>query len=140
MQLCMPHHILLAGSSLLLYAGTGFFGAALFGSSTEGNVMVNQLTDSQLGFSVVYGCMMLYLAAGAAASQYPLRASLDFLIFGPHVPMTTGRAVSAASGRCTGVYHFSQALFGAIVVASYATARPLRTTARTCCCTQACGG
>jgi hypothetical protein len=81
----------------VLYAGTGFFGAALFGTNTRGNVMVNDiLGGSRLGFGVVYGAMMLYLAAGAAASQYPLRAAIDMALMGARVPMTRPRAVSTA--------------------------------------------
>jgi hypothetical protein len=84
-----------AGSCLVLYAGTGFFGAALFGHNTRGNVMLNDiLGGSRLAFGVVYGAMMLYLAAGAAASQYPLRAAIDMALMGARVPMTKSRAVS----------------------------------------------
>jgi hypothetical protein len=38
--------------------------------------------------------MLFYLAAGAAACQYPLRTSIDMLLVGEHVPMTVARAVS----------------------------------------------
>lgn len=95
MLLCCCCHP--AGSCLVLYACAGFCGAALFGHSTRGNVMVNDiLGDSlgRLGFGVVYGAMMLYLAAGAAASQYPLRAAIDMALMGARVPMTRPRAVS----------------------------------------------
>eukprot|EP00879_Flechtneria_rotunda_P026677 GHRR01028483.1.p1 GENE.GHRR01028483.1~~GHRR01028483.1.p1 ORF type:complete len:152 (-),score=40.72 GHRR01028483.1:307-762(-) len=84
----------LAGSSFILYAGTGFFGAALFGANTYGNVMLNNITNSTAGCLVAYSCMLLYLAAGAAACQFPLRASVDLLILGEHAPMTTARSVS----------------------------------------------
>uniref|UniRef100_A0A383V717 Amino acid transporter transmembrane domain-containing protein n=1 Tax=Tetradesmus obliquus TaxID=3088 RepID=A0A383V717_TETOB len=89
-------HASVLGSCLVLYACAGFFGAALFGHSTCGNVMVNDiLGDSlgRLGFGVVYGAMMLYLAAGAAASQYPLRAAIDMALMGARVPMTRPRAM-----------------------------------------------
>jgi hypothetical protein len=90
--------VLPAGSCLVLYAGTGFFGAALFGHNTRGNVMINDiLGGSRLTFGVVYGAMMLYLAAGAAASQYPLRAAIDMALMGARVPMTKPRAVSCSS-------------------------------------------
>eukprot|EP00882_Tetradesmus_deserticola_P007880 GHRQ01008295.1.p1 GENE.GHRQ01008295.1~~GHRQ01008295.1.p1 ORF type:complete len:441 (+),score=174.27 GHRQ01008295.1:41-1324(+) len=88
-------HASVLGSCLVLYAGTGFFGAALFGTSTRGNVMINDiLGGSRLGFGVVYGAMMLYLAAGAAASQYPLRAAIDMALMGARVPMTRPRAMA----------------------------------------------
>lgn len=82
------------GSSLLLYAGVGFFGAALFGGSTESNIMLNALTSSPWANLALNGCMLFYLAAGAAACQYPLRTSIDMLLVGEHVPMTVPRAVS----------------------------------------------
>lgn len=78
----------------MLYAGVGFFGAALFGPSTESNIMLNALTSSPWGNLVLNGCMLFYLAAGAAACQYPLRTSIDLLLVGEHVPMTVPRAVS----------------------------------------------
>lgn len=85
---------LFAGSSLVFYAFTGFFGAALFGAGTQGNVMLNNLAgSSKLGCIVLYGAMLLYLAAGAAACQYPLRTSLDSMLVGDHVPMTKARSV-----------------------------------------------
>jgi hypothetical protein len=83
-----------AGSSLVLYAGVGFFGAALFGRSTESNVMLNALTSNPWGGLLLNGCMLFYLAAGAAACQYPLRTSIDMLLVGEHVPMTVARSVS----------------------------------------------
>lgn len=83
-----------AGSSLLLYAGVGFFGAALFGRSTESNIMLNALTNNPWGNLLMNGCMLFYLAAGAAACQYPLRTSIDLLLVGERVPMTVPRAVS----------------------------------------------
>lgn len=79
----------------MFYALTGFFGAALFGAGTQGNVMLNDLAgNSKLGCVVLYGAMLLYLAAGAAACQYPLRTSLDHMLVGEHVPMTKNRSVS----------------------------------------------
>jgi hypothetical protein len=45
---------------------------------------------------VLNAAMLFYLAAGAAACQYPLRTSIDVLLVGEHVPMTTPRAVSAS--------------------------------------------
>lgn len=87
-------HTSLLGSSLVFYALTGFFGAALYGSGTAGNVMLNDLAGtSTLGCIVLYGAMLLYLAAGAAACQYPLRTSLDHMLVGEHVPMTKARSV-----------------------------------------------
>lgn len=89
------HHcaVLPAGSSLLLYAGVGFFGAALFGRGTESNIMLNALSQSPWVNLLLNGCMLFYLAAGAAACQYPLRTSIDMLLVGEHVPMTVARAV-----------------------------------------------
>jgi len=82
-----------AGSSLLLYAGVGFFGAALFGRATESNIMLNALSHSPWVNLLLNGCMLFYLAAGAAACQYPLRTSIDMLLVGERVPMTVPRAV-----------------------------------------------
>jgi sodium-coupled neutral amino acid transporter 10/sodium-coupled neutral amino acid transporter 11 len=84
----------LTGSSLLLYAGVAFFGAALFGQTTESNIMLNALSSNPWGNLLLNGCMLFYLAAGAAACQYPLRTSIDMLLVGEHVPMTVARAVS----------------------------------------------
>lgn len=56
--------------------------------------MLNALTSSPWGNLVLNGCMLFYLAAGAAACQYPLRTSIDLLLVGEHVPMTVPRAVS----------------------------------------------
>lgn len=79
----------------MFYAFTGFFGAALYGAGTQGNVMLNDLAGSSTsGCIVLYGAMLLYLAAGAAACQYPLRTSLDHMLVGEHVPMTRARSVS----------------------------------------------
>lgn len=87
-----PHHF--TGSSLILYAGVGFFGAALFGLKTESNIMLNALTSNPWVNLIMNGCMLFYLAAGAAACQYPLRTSIDMLLVGERVPMTVPRAVS----------------------------------------------
>jgi hypothetical protein len=72
----------------------GFFGAALFGLKTESNIMLNALTSSPWVNLIMNGCMLFYLAAGAAACQYPLRTSIDMLLVGERVPMTVPRAVS----------------------------------------------
>lgn len=87
-----------AGSSLLLYAGVGFFGAALFGANTQSNIMLNALCSNPWGTLAMNGAMLFYLAAGAAACQYPLRTSIDMLLVGEHVPMTVPRAVSWLRG------------------------------------------
>lgn len=83
----------------MLYAGVGFFGAALFGHSTASNIMLNALTSNPWVNLLMNGCMLFYLAAGAAACQYPLRTSIDMLLVGEHVPMTVPRAVSGALMR-----------------------------------------
>lgn len=87
----------------MLYAAVGVFGAALFGRGTESNIMMNAITSSPWGNLLINGCMLFYLAAGAAACQYPLRTSIDLLLMGERAPMTVPRAVSAEHCAASGV-------------------------------------
>lgn len=51
------------------------------------------LPSSPVALGVLYGAMLLYLAAGAAACQFPLRSALDAALLGPGARHTTARAV-----------------------------------------------
>ncbi len=84
-----------SGSVLFIYASCGFFGAAIYGPDAQGNIMLNDILPPGHPWAVVvvYGSMQLFLCFGAALAQYPLRTSLDVLLMGEHVPMTTARSV-----------------------------------------------
>lgn len=82
----------------MLYAGVGFFGAAWWGTATESNVMLNQLSTNPWTSLAINAAMLFYLAAGAAACQFPLRTAIDVLLVGEHVPMTLPRAVRDTFG------------------------------------------
>jgi hypothetical protein len=61
--------------------------------------MLNGLTGSPWFGLALNGMMLFYLAAGAAACQFPLRTAIDAIVVGEHVPMTLPRAVRGAVRR-----------------------------------------
>ncbi|GBF99780.1 amino acid transporter [Raphidocelis subcapitata] len=84
----------LYGVAFSIYAAMGICGAALFGSRTQGNVMVNHIVEGRVPTLCLYGAMLLYLALGMTTTQYALRISLDTLLLGEGAPFTRRRQVA----------------------------------------------
>lgn len=81
------------GVACAAYGTVGVFGAAIFGNSTESNIMVNSLLTSPTATLVLYASLLVYLCCGMVTTHYALRASLDMLLCGPGAPFKWSRQV-----------------------------------------------
>ncbi|KXZ50238.1 hypothetical protein GPECTOR_17g876 [Gonium pectorale] len=92
-------HITLFGVACGVYGTVGIFGAAIFGASTESNIMVNDLLPGHpTGTLVLYASLLVYLCCGMVTTHYALRASLDLLLCGPDAPFTWSRQAAETVG------------------------------------------
>ncbi|KAG2449180.1 hypothetical protein HYH02_005927 [Chlamydomonas schloesseri] len=88
-------HITLFGVACGVYGTVGIFGAAIFGASTESNIMVNDLLPGHpTATLLLYASLLVYLCCGMVTTHYALRASLDLLVAGPDAPFTWTRRVA----------------------------------------------
>ncbi|KAG2436229.1 hypothetical protein HXX76_006540 [Chlamydomonas incerta] len=95
-------HITLFGVACGVYGTVGIFGAAIFGASTESNIMVNDLLPGHpTGTLLLYASLLVYLCCGMVTTHYALRASLDLLVAGPDAPFTWTRRVAETCGILT---------------------------------------
>ncbi|KAL0039724.1 hypothetical protein WJX77_006100 [Trebouxia sp. C0004] len=75
---CSPRFgVHVTGIAFVVYALIGFFGAADFGSNTQGNVLENDLGGGA-GQGVLNIAMSLYLALSLPPVEFPTRKTLDY--------------------------------------------------------------
>ncbi|GLC55693.1 hypothetical protein PLESTB_001015400 [Pleodorina starrii] len=92
-------HITLFAVACGVYGTVGIFGASIFGTETESNIMVNDLLPGRhLATLVLYACLLVYLCCGMVTTHYALRASLDLLLVGPDAPFTWSRQIAETLG------------------------------------------
>ncbi|MEW5305955.1 MAG: hypothetical protein WDW36_008464 [Sanguina aurantia] len=78
--------ICLYGVACLVYGSMGVFGASIYGQSTEGNIMVNDILDDYRAVLALYFLLLLYLCCGMVTTHFALRSSIDILLFGGGAP------------------------------------------------------
>ncbi|GIL58501.1 hypothetical protein Vafri_13455 [Volvox africanus] len=92
-------HITLFAVACGVYGTVGVFGASIFGTETESNIMVNDLLPGfRTATLVLYASLLVYLCCGMVTTHYALRASLDLLLAGPEAPFTWTRQVAETLG------------------------------------------
>ena len=72
--------IVLFGIALAVYWSVGVFGACLFGSKTESNIMLNDIAQG-IAAVVLYICLLFYLSLSMVSTHFALRSSVDLLVF-----------------------------------------------------------
>ncbi|GIL95234.1 hypothetical protein Vretimale_1266 [Volvox reticuliferus] len=92
-------HITLFAVACGVYGTVGVFGASIFGTQTESNIMVNDLLPGfRTATLVLYASLLVYLCCGMVTTHYALRASLDLLLVGPDAPFTWTRQIAETLG------------------------------------------
>ncbi|KAG0591516.1 hypothetical protein KC19_1G180400 [Ceratodon purpureus] len=64
-------------NSFVIYGLTGFFGAAMYGTSTESNILVNQWLGGGVAQGILNLSMTFYLAMALPMLEFPTRHTID---------------------------------------------------------------
>jgi sodium-coupled neutral amino acid transporter 11 len=94
--------IVLFGIALGVYWSVGVFGACLFGSNTQPNILLNEHLVDGPAAVVLYVSLLFYLSLAQVSTVFALRNSVELLLFGPGQPFTWKRHVTLVLSLLSG--------------------------------------